>query len=136
MTLRIREVREMGKEAREMEMGMAMEAEETKMCKMGEDSLPWLIRLLLSFLLRGTSFHQIRLGIILSSRQIRQSPAQDVQFAAMLKINLRMQALVDQLNTRVNKAQGQVATANTLARQAQAAAHNAANVDRVRPSAW
>jgi hypothetical protein len=30
------------------------------------------------------------------------SPAQDVQFAAMLKINLRMQALVVQLNTGVN----------------------------------
>jgi hypothetical protein len=53
----------------------------------------------------------------------------------MLKINLRMQALVVQLNTKVNQAQGQVAAANTLARQAQAAAHNAANVDRFRPAA-
>jgi hypothetical protein len=33
------------------------------------------------------------------------------------------------LNTGVNQAQGQVAAANTLAQQAQTAAHNAANVD-------
>jgi hypothetical protein len=53
----------------------------------------------------------------------------------MLKINLRMQALVVQLNTKVNQAQVQVAAANTLARQAQATAHNAANVNRFRPAA-
>jgi hypothetical protein len=53
----------------------------------------------------------------------------------MLKINLQMQALVVQLNTRVNQAQGQVATANAIARQAQAVAHGAANVDRFRPAA-
>jgi hypothetical protein len=46
-----------------------------------------------------------------------------------------MQALVVQLNTIVNQTQGQVATANALARQAQAATHNAANVDRFRPAA-
>jgi hypothetical protein len=46
-----------------------------------------------------------------------------------------MQALVVQLNTGVNQAQGQVATANALARQAQATAHNAANVDHFRPAA-
>jgi hypothetical protein len=71
----------------------------------------------------------------LEQEAVSQSPAQDVQFAAMLKINLRMQALVVQLNTKVNQAQGQVATANTLARQAQAAAHSAANVDPFRPAA-
>jgi hypothetical protein len=59
----------MGKEAREMEMGMAMGAEEMEMGKTGENNLPWLIRLLLSFLLRGTPLHQIRLRIILSRRQ-------------------------------------------------------------------
>jgi hypothetical protein len=53
----------------------------------------------------------------------------------MMKINLRMQALVVQLNTRVNQAQGQVAAANALAQQAQAAAHGAANVDRFKPAA-
>jgi hypothetical protein len=48
----------------------------------------------------------------LEEEAISRSPAQDVQYAAMLKINLRMQALVVQLNTRVNQAQGQVAAAN------------------------
>jgi hypothetical protein len=71
----------------------------------------------------------------LEQESVRRSPAQDVQFAAMLEINLRMQALVVQLNSRVNQAQGQVATANTIARQAQATAHGAANVDRFRPAA-
>jgi hypothetical protein len=46
-----------------------------------------------------------------------------------------MQALVVQLNTRVNQAQGQVAAANQIARQAEAAAQGAANVDRFRPAA-
>jgi hypothetical protein len=75
----------------------------------------------------------------LEQEAVSRSPAQDVQFAAMLKINLRMQALVVQLNTKVNQAQGQVVAANTLARQAQAAAHNAANVDRFAcstPEVW
>jgi hypothetical protein len=65
----------------------------------------------------------------LEQEAVSRSPAQDVQFAAMLKINLRMQALVVQLNTRVNQAQGQVDAANAIARQAQAAAHGAANMD-------
>jgi hypothetical protein len=71
----------------------------------------------------------------LEQEAISWSQAQDVQFAAMLKINLRMQALVVQLNTKVNQAQDQVAAANTLARQAQTTAHNAANVDRFTPAA-
>jgi hypothetical protein len=53
----------------------------------------------------------------------------------MMKINLRLQATVGQLTTQVNQAQGQVAAANVLARQAQAAVHGAANVDRFRPAA-
>jgi hypothetical protein len=71
----------------------------------------------------------------LEQEAVNCSPAQDVQFAAMLKINLRLQATVGQLTHRVAQAQGQVATANVLARQAQAAAQGAANVDRFRPSA-
>jgi hypothetical protein len=71
----------------------------------------------------------------LEQEAISWSPAQNVQFAAMVKINLRMQALVVQLNTRVNQPQGQVAAANQIARQAQAAAQGAANVDRFRPAA-
>jgi hypothetical protein len=71
----------------------------------------------------------------LEQEAISRSLAHDVQFAAMLKINLRMQALVVQLNTRVNQAQGQVAAANQIAREAQTAAQGAANVDRFRPTA-
>jgi hypothetical protein len=71
----------------------------------------------------------------LEQEAISRSPAQDVQFAAMLKINLRMQTLVVQLNTRVNLAQGQVAAANAIARQAQTAVHSAAHVNRFRPAA-
>jgi hypothetical protein len=41
-------------EARREEMGMAMGAEEMGMGKTGEDSLRCLIRMLLSFLPRGT----------------------------------------------------------------------------------
>jgi hypothetical protein len=66
---------------------------------------------------------------------IYRSPAQDVQFAAMMKINLRLQATVGQLTTRVYQAQGRVAAANAIARQAQAAAQGAANVDRFKPAA-
>jgi hypothetical protein len=62
--VRIREVREMGKEARRV-----MGVEELEMGKVGEDSLPWLIIMLLSFLPRETPLHQIRLKIILSRRQ-------------------------------------------------------------------
>jgi hypothetical protein len=71
----------------------------------------------------------------LEQEVINRSPAQDVQFAAMMKINLRLQATIGQLTNRVNAAQGQVAAANVIARQAQAAAQGAANVDRFRPAA-
>jgi hypothetical protein len=71
----------------------------------------------------------------LEQEAITRSPAQDVQFAAMLKINLRLQAVVGRLTNQVNAAQGQVAAANVIARQAQAAAQGAANVDRFRPAA-
>jgi hypothetical protein len=40
----------------------------------------------------------------LEQEAISRSPGRNVQFAAMLKINLQMQALVVQLNTRVNQA--------------------------------
>jgi len=58
------EVREMGKEARRV-----MGVEEVEMGKEEEDSLLWLIKMLLSFLPCGTPLHQIRLRIILSRRQ-------------------------------------------------------------------
>jgi hypothetical protein len=60
----------MGKEARRVKMGMAMGAGKMEMGRMGEDKLPWLLRLLLSFLPRGTPLHQFRLRIILSRRQL------------------------------------------------------------------
>jgi hypothetical protein len=71
----------------------------------------------------------------LEQEAINCSPAQDVQFAAMMKINLRLQATVGQLTNRVAQAQCQVAAANVLARQAQTAAHGVANVDHFRPAA-
>jgi hypothetical protein len=124
--VKMREVREMGKEAHRL-----MVVEELEMGTEGEDSLPWLIIMLLSFLPRGTPLHQIKLRIILSRRQsVEVQLLKDVQFAAMLKIDLQMQALVVQLNTRLKQAQGQVAAANQIARQAQAAAQGAGNVDR------
>jgi hypothetical protein len=50
--VRMREVREMGKEARRVRG-----VEELEMGKKGEDSLPWFIIMLLSFLPRGTPLH-------------------------------------------------------------------------------
>jgi hypothetical protein len=62
--VRIREVREMGREARRM-----MGVEELEMGKEGKDSLPWFIIMLLSFLLCGMPLHQIKLRTI-SSRSV------------------------------------------------------------------
>jgi hypothetical protein len=49
--------------------GNGAEDMEMEMGKVGEDSLPWLIRMLLNFLPHGTPLHQTRLRIILSRRQ-------------------------------------------------------------------
>jgi hypothetical protein len=57
----------------------------------------------------------------LEQEAITRSPIQDVQFAAMVKINLRLQATVGQLAGQVQAA--------TVAAQA------AGNVDRFRPAA-
>jgi hypothetical protein len=127
--VRIREVRKMGREARRM-----MGVEELELGKEGKDSLLWLIIMLLS-LAAWNAAPSDQAKDNLEQEAISRSPAQDVQFAAILKINLRMQAVVVQLNTRVNQAQGQVAAANAIARQAQAAAQGTANVDRFRPAA-
>jgi hypothetical protein len=74
---------------------------------------------------------QIRL-VITSNRTctITRSPAQNVQLAAMVKINLRLQATVGQLVNQVDVAQGAAAAANATARQAQVAAQAAGNADR------
>jgi hypothetical protein len=128
----------MGKEARRVIMKVTMVVEEMEMGKVGEDSLrPLAYQNAAHFQVLAAwnvaPSHEAKDN--LEQEAVSRSPAQDVQCAAMLKINLRMQALVVQLNTKVNQAQGQVAAANTLARQAHAAAHNAANVDRFRPAA-
>jgi hypothetical protein len=142
-------LKEMGREARKvlrveeamgMAMGMAWEAmemasgaEEMEMGETGEDRLRWPITTLLSFSLHGTPRRQIRLRII-SSRKLLNAIQLRMQFAAMMKINLRLQAAFGQLTNQVAQAQGQVAAVNVLARQAQGAAHGAANVDRFRPA--
>jgi hypothetical protein len=71
----------------------------------------------------------------LEHEAITRSPAQDVQFAAMVKVNLRLQATVGQLVNQVNVAQGQVAALNATAQQAQAEAKAAGSVDRFRHAA-
>jgi hypothetical protein len=57
----------------------------------------------------------------LEQEALTRSPIQDVQFAAMLKVNLRLEATVGQLAGQVTAAQ--------------AAAQAAGNVDRFRPAA-
>jgi hypothetical protein len=68
----------------------------------------------------------------LEQEAITRSPAQDVQLAATVKINMRLQVTVGQLVNEVNVAQGAAAASNATARQAQAAAQAAGNVDRFR----
>jgi hypothetical protein len=121
-----------------MAIWMAMETgrEGIKMLRMEKDRLRCPITTLLKFLQHGTPLPQMRLRIMSSRKPlIAVSPWQNVQFAAMLKINLQLQASVGQLTNQVLAAQGQVAAANVLARQAQTAVHGAANVDRFRPAA-
>jgi hypothetical protein len=69
-------------------MGMAMGAEGMEMGKTGEDRLRWPIKMLQGFSRRGIPLHQIGQRISLSRNGIIRSPAQDVQFTAMMKINL------------------------------------------------
>jgi hypothetical protein len=76
----------------------------------GEESLRWLVRMLLLATWNPPPSDQDKDN--LEQEAISRSPAQEVQIATMLKIN-RTQALVVQLNTRVNQAQGQVAAATT-----------------------
>jgi hypothetical protein len=86
--IRIREVREMGKEARRV-----MGVEELEMGKEGEDNLPWLIIMLL-ILVAWNAAPSDQAKDNLEQEAISRSLAQDVQFATMLKISLQMQALV------------------------------------------
>jgi hypothetical protein len=55
----------------------------------------------------------------LEQEAVSRSPAQDVQFAAILKINLRSECSgvgSVEYQSELNQAQGQVAAANALAR--------------------
>jgi hypothetical protein len=114
-------------------MGMAIRVERMEIGKTGEDRLRWPITTLQGFLRRDIPLYQIRVRISLSRKPL--TAVQDVQFAAMIKINLRLQVTVGQLANRINQAQGQVAAANVLARQAQAAVQGVVNVDYFRPAA-
>ena len=60
---------------------------------------------------------------------------QQVQFAAMLKYNLRLQGMVGQLTNQVAQAQQTAQAANVAAVNAAAQAQAAGNVDRFRPAA-
>jgi hypothetical protein len=60
---------------------------------------------------------------------------QQVQFAAMLKYNLRLQGMVGQLTNQVAQAQQTAQAANAAAANATAQAQAVKNVDRFRPAA-
>jgi hypothetical protein len=59
----------------------------------------------------------------------------EVQIAAMVKINLRLQATVGALTGQVGAVQAAAAAANQAAANAQAVATTAGNTDRFRPAA-
>jgi hypothetical protein len=95
--------RVMGREARkvlkvEEAMGMAMEmasgAEEMKMGKTGENQAPLAYNNAAGFLAAWNAAPTDQAKDNLEQEAVNRSPAQDVQFVAMLKINLRLQATV------------------------------------------
>lgn len=71
----------------------------------------------------------------LEQQAISRSPVVEVQLAAMVKMNLRLQATVGTLTGQVGAAQAVAAAANQAAANAQAVATAAGNVDRFRPAA-
>jgi hypothetical protein len=118
-----------------MAMGMAMGAEGMEMGKTGKGQASLAYNNAAGFLAAWNAAPSDQAKDNLEQQAINCSSAQDVQFAAMMKINLWLQATFGQLTNRVNQAQGQVAAANVIARQAQAAAQGAANVDHSRLAA-
>ena len=68
----------------------------------------------------------------LEQQAISRSPVAEVQVAAMVKINLRLQATVGVLTGQVGAAQAAAAAANQAAANAQAVATAAGNADRFR----
>jgi hypothetical protein len=71
----------------------------------------------------------------LEQQAITRSPVAEVQLAAMVKINLRLQATVGVLTGQVGAAQAAAAAANQAAVNAQAVATAAGNADRFRLAA-
>jgi hypothetical protein len=71
----------------------------------------------------------------LEQQAINRSPVAEVEMAAMVKINLRLQATVGALTGQVGAAQAAAAAANQAAVNAQAVATAAGNVDRFGPAA-
>jgi hypothetical protein len=71
----------------------------------------------------------------LEQQAISRSPVAEVQIAAMVKINLRLQATVGALTGQVGAAQAATAAANQAAANAPAVATAAGNTDRFRPAA-
>jgi hypothetical protein len=71
----------------------------------------------------------------LEQQAISRSPVAEVQLAAMVKMDLRLQATVGTLTGQVGAAQAAAAAANQAAVNAQAVAKAAGNVDRFRPAA-
>jgi hypothetical protein len=71
----------------------------------------------------------------LEQQAISRSLVAEVQIAAMVKINLRLQVTVGALTGQVGVAQAAAAAANQAAANAQAVATAARNTDRFRPAA-
>jgi hypothetical protein len=71
----------------------------------------------------------------LEQQAISRSPVAEVQIAAMVKINLPLQATVGALTGQVGAAQATAAAANQAAANAQGTTTAAGNTDRFRPAA-
>jgi hypothetical protein len=71
----------------------------------------------------------------LEQQALNRSQVVEVQFAAILKYNLRLQARIGTLAGQVGAAQAAAAQANVAAANAQAVAQAAGNADRFRPAA-
>jgi hypothetical protein len=104
--------RVMGKEARKFlrvkeAMGMAMGGGGKGNGQDGGGQAPLAYNNAAGFLAAWNTAPSDQAKNNLEQEAINRSPAQDVHFAAMMKINLRLQATVGQLTNRVNQAQGQ-----------------------------
>jgi hypothetical protein len=76
-----------------------------------------------------------RWSLDLEQPAFSRSPVREVQVAAMVKYNMRLQATVGRLAGQGGQAQAAAAQANVAAANAQAVATAAGNADRFRPAA-